>query len=219
MADPVSKKRLRPPLMFAFREAHLEKDAKAALDLRGDGRQEFRFDLGNPGLHRLAPLDRGFDGNARIGLERTVERGKGRPVDFLAKRAVFSIAFGKGVPDRFFDRVQAMLLRGLSTSGRSLNAAGRSINCRLSFAAAAPASDHADNAVARRQAVRVSTHMIRRIPGLKFLALPSITQRNLKAPPSGAALAQSVEHRIRNARVACSSHAGGTTPIPKIVVQ
>ncbi len=37
MADPVSKKRLRPPLMFAFREAHLEKDAKAALDLRGEG--------------------------------------------------------------------------------------------------------------------------------------------------------------------------------------
>ena len=31
-------------------------------------------------------------------------------------------------------------------------------------------------------------------------------------PPSGAALAQPVEHRIRNAGVACSSHAGGTIP-------
>jgi len=37
MVDPVSKKRLRPPLMFAFREAHLEKDAKTALDLRDEG--------------------------------------------------------------------------------------------------------------------------------------------------------------------------------------
>lgn len=37
MAEPVSKKRLRPPLMFAFREAHLEKDAKVALDLRDEG--------------------------------------------------------------------------------------------------------------------------------------------------------------------------------------
>ena len=31
-----------------------------------------------------------------------------------------------------------------------------------------------------------------------------------KAPHTGAALAQLVEHRIRNAGVACSSHAGGT---------
>jgi hypothetical protein len=30
--------------------------------------------------------------------------------------------------------------------------------------------------------------------------------------PPEAALAQSVEHRIRNAGVACSSHAGGTIP-------
>ncbi|MFJ5368603.1 type VI secretion system baseplate subunit TssE [Bosea sp. CER48] len=37
MNDPISKKRLRPPLMFAFREAHLEKDAKTALDLRDEG--------------------------------------------------------------------------------------------------------------------------------------------------------------------------------------
>jgi len=37
MADPISKKRLRPPLMFAFREAHLEKDARTALDLRDEG--------------------------------------------------------------------------------------------------------------------------------------------------------------------------------------
>jgi len=36
MVDPISKKRLRPPLMFAFREAHLEKDAKTALDLRDE---------------------------------------------------------------------------------------------------------------------------------------------------------------------------------------
>ncbi|MGO4406186.1 GPW/gp25 family protein [Bosea sp. RAF48] len=37
MTDPIAKKRLRPPLMFAFREAHLEKDAKTALDLRDEG--------------------------------------------------------------------------------------------------------------------------------------------------------------------------------------
>lgn len=37
MGDPISKKRLRPPLMFAFREAHLEKDARTALDLRDEG--------------------------------------------------------------------------------------------------------------------------------------------------------------------------------------
>jgi type VI secretion system protein ImpF len=33
MNGPISKKRLRPPLMFAFREAHLSKDAKLSLDL------------------------------------------------------------------------------------------------------------------------------------------------------------------------------------------
>lgn len=37
MTGPISRKRLRPPLMFAFREAHLEKDAKVALDLRDAG--------------------------------------------------------------------------------------------------------------------------------------------------------------------------------------
>ncbi len=37
MNGPISRKRLRPPLMFAFREAHLEKDAKVSLDLRDAG--------------------------------------------------------------------------------------------------------------------------------------------------------------------------------------
>jgi len=37
MNGPISKKRLRPPLMFAFREAHAEKDAKVSLDLRDAG--------------------------------------------------------------------------------------------------------------------------------------------------------------------------------------
>ena len=37
MNGPISKKRLRPPLMFAFREAHLSKDAKVSLDLRDAG--------------------------------------------------------------------------------------------------------------------------------------------------------------------------------------
>ena len=34
MADVKAKNRLRPPLMFAFREAHRSKDAKVQLDLR-----------------------------------------------------------------------------------------------------------------------------------------------------------------------------------------
>lgn len=34
MADAKAKNRLRPPLMFAFREAHRNKDAKVRLDLR-----------------------------------------------------------------------------------------------------------------------------------------------------------------------------------------
>lgn len=34
MIDKGAKHRLRPPLMFAFREAHRSKDAKVALDLR-----------------------------------------------------------------------------------------------------------------------------------------------------------------------------------------
>lgn len=37
MIDPKVKNRLRPPLMFAFREAHRSKDAKAHLDLRDAG--------------------------------------------------------------------------------------------------------------------------------------------------------------------------------------
>ncbi|HEV2555665.1 MAG TPA: GPW/gp25 family protein [Bosea sp. (in: a-proteobacteria)] len=37
MNGTLTKKRLRPPLMFAFREAHQEKDAQVALDLRDAG--------------------------------------------------------------------------------------------------------------------------------------------------------------------------------------
>lgn len=37
MADHLAKNRLRPPLMFAFREAHRSKDAKIHLDLRDAG--------------------------------------------------------------------------------------------------------------------------------------------------------------------------------------
>ena len=37
MLDPKAKNRLRPPLMFAFREAHRAKDAKVQLDLRDAG--------------------------------------------------------------------------------------------------------------------------------------------------------------------------------------
>lgn len=37
MNGPIAKRRLRPPLMFAFREAHLSKDAKVSLDLRDAG--------------------------------------------------------------------------------------------------------------------------------------------------------------------------------------
>jgi len=37
MLDPKAKNRLRPPLMFAFREAHRAKDAKVHLDLRDAG--------------------------------------------------------------------------------------------------------------------------------------------------------------------------------------
>lgn len=37
MVDPKAKNRLRPPLMFAFREAHRSKDAKVHLDLRDAG--------------------------------------------------------------------------------------------------------------------------------------------------------------------------------------
>lgn len=37
MIDPKLKNRLRPPLMFAFREAHAAKDAKERLDLRDAG--------------------------------------------------------------------------------------------------------------------------------------------------------------------------------------
>ncbi len=36
MIDPKVKSRLRPPLMFAFREAHAAKDARTKLDLRDE---------------------------------------------------------------------------------------------------------------------------------------------------------------------------------------
>lgn len=37
MNGPIAKKRLRPPLMYAFRDAHQNKDARVALDLRDEG--------------------------------------------------------------------------------------------------------------------------------------------------------------------------------------
>ncbi len=36
MVNPKSKDRLRPPLMYAFREAHAARDARKKLDLRDE---------------------------------------------------------------------------------------------------------------------------------------------------------------------------------------
>ena len=74
------------------------------------GRQEFRFDLGDLGLHGLAALDRHLDGDARIGQQRAVECGESRAIDPLAERAVVGVAFFEGVADRLFDRVQIAFL-------------------------------------------------------------------------------------------------------------
>ncbi|HEY5795492.1 MAG TPA: GPW/gp25 family protein [Bosea sp. (in: a-proteobacteria)] len=65
MNGPISRKRLRPPLMFAFREAHLEKDAKVALDLRDEGGERVianrraapRAAITEPKLRREIALD------------------------------------------------------------------------------------------------------------------------------------------------------------------
>ena len=65
MNGPISKKRLRPPLMFAFREAHLEKDAKVSLDLRDAGGERVlanrraapRAAITEPKLRREIALD------------------------------------------------------------------------------------------------------------------------------------------------------------------
>jgi len=65
MNGQVSKKRLRPPLMFAFREAHLEKDAKVSLDLRDAGGERViasrraapRAAITEPKLRREIALD------------------------------------------------------------------------------------------------------------------------------------------------------------------
>ncbi|MGX8010349.1 hypothetical protein ACVDG8_015990 [Mesorhizobium sp. ORM8.1] len=74
------------------------------------GRYEFGFDLGDLGLHRLAPADGSFNRDVRIGLQHAVERGKGGSIDPLAKRPVLGIAFLEGIADRFLDGVQASSL-------------------------------------------------------------------------------------------------------------
>lgn len=69
MRSPVNgtltKKRLRPPLMFAFREAHQDKDAKVSLDLRDAGGERVianrraapRAAITEPKLRREIALD------------------------------------------------------------------------------------------------------------------------------------------------------------------
>ena len=107
----IDRRRFGGAWRLARRLASAQRLASARrLRLRGDignRRQEFGFDLGDLGLHRLAALDGDFHRHVRIGLEDAVQRGEGRAVDPLAKRPVLGIAFLEGVADRFFDRVQA----------------------------------------------------------------------------------------------------------------
>lgn len=65
MMEKGTKNRLRPPLMFAFREAHRSKDAKTPLDLRDDGGERIiasrraapRAAITEPKLRREVALD------------------------------------------------------------------------------------------------------------------------------------------------------------------
>ncbi|CUA89890.1 Predicted component of the type VI protein secretion system [Chelatococcus sambhunathii] len=55
MVNPKSKDRLRPPLMYAFREAHAARDARKKLDLRDEAGE--RIVAGRRGAPRLAITD------------------------------------------------------------------------------------------------------------------------------------------------------------------
>jgi type VI secretion system protein ImpF len=70
MLDPKAKNRLRPPLMFAFREAHRSKDARTRLDLRDAGGE--RVVAGRRAASRAAITESKLRHDIAIDLEALV---------------------------------------------------------------------------------------------------------------------------------------------------
>ncbi len=113
MNGQTSRKRLRPPLMFAFREAHLEKDAKVSLDLRDAGGERViaqrraapRAAITEPKLRREIAID--LDG-----LVNTINLGSS--VDLSRHEHVGRSILNHGFPDlanRSIDEHRVDLIR------------------------------------------------------------------------------------------------------------
>lgn len=98
MNGPVSKKRLRPPLMFAFREAHLAKDAKVALDLR-DAAGE-RVIAGRRAAPRAAITEQKLRREIALDLEALVNTiNLASSLDLSAHEQVRRSVLNHGFPD------------------------------------------------------------------------------------------------------------------------
>ncbi|CAN7223998.1 GPW/gp25 family protein [Bosea sp. LjRoot90] len=98
MLDPKAKNRLRPPLMFAFREAHRSKDAKVHLDLRDAGGE--RVVAGRRAAPRAAITESKLRQEIAIDLEALVNTiNFGSSVDLSQLEYVRRSVLNHGFPD------------------------------------------------------------------------------------------------------------------------
>ena len=98
MLDPKAKNRLRPPLMFAFREAHRAKDARVQLDLRDAGGE--RVVAGRRAAPRTAITESKLRQEIAIDLETLVNTiNFGSSTDLSRFENVRRSILNRGFPD------------------------------------------------------------------------------------------------------------------------
>ena len=98
MLDPKAKNRLRPPLMFAFREAHRAKDARVQLDLRDAGGE--RVVAGRRAAPRTAITESKLRQEIAIDLETLVNTiNFGSSTDLSRFENVRCSILNRGFPD------------------------------------------------------------------------------------------------------------------------
>jgi type VI secretion system protein ImpF len=98
LMDARLKNRLRPPLMFAFREAHREKDAKTPLDLRSESGE--RILAGRRAAPRAAITEQKLRQEIAIDLEALVNTvNLGSSIDLSRHEQVARSVLNHGFPD------------------------------------------------------------------------------------------------------------------------
>lgn len=96
--DARLKNRLRPPLMFAFREAHRQKDARTPLDLRSEGGE--RILAGRRAAPRAAITEQKLRQEIALDLETLVNTvNLGSSIDLTRHADVARSVLNHGFPD------------------------------------------------------------------------------------------------------------------------